>query len=89
MAPVAGTRFAGTIRSQRRSLGMKHFKHPAHAPEHSELTARLIDALMAQPVKTRPAVTIIGDDDVTGFDPPQVSQGAQGLASRGSSPSPA
>jgi hypothetical protein len=32
-------------------------------------TARLIDALMAQPIKGRPAVIVVGDPDVTGFTP--------------------
>jgi hypothetical protein len=32
--------------------------------------ARRIDDLMAGPVKERPAVTILGDDAVTGFTPP-------------------
>jgi hypothetical protein len=32
-------------------------------------TARLIDALMAQPIKGRPAVIVVGDPDVIGFTP--------------------
>lgn len=31
--------------------------------------ASLIDILMAQPIKTRPAVLVFGDDDVHGFTP--------------------
>ncbi|HZZ70232.1 MAG TPA: hypothetical protein VFE18_18835 [Phenylobacterium sp.] len=34
------------------------------------LTPEDIDFLMRQPVKQRPTVTIVGDEDVTGFNPP-------------------
>jgi hypothetical protein len=30
-----------------------------------------IEVLMAQPIKAQPAVTIFGDDDVVGFNPPK------------------
>ncbi len=39
-----------------------------NAGEASEL-ASLIDDLMAQPIKSRPAVLVFGDDDVHGFTP--------------------
>ena len=39
------------------------------AGDASDEDARLIDALMAQPIKSQPAVLVFGDDDVHGFTP--------------------
>jgi len=43
--------------------------NPVPASRLDPETARLIDALMAQPIKGRPAVIVVGDPDVTGFTP--------------------
>lgn len=56
-----------------------------HEPQ-TPSAAALIEALMALPVKAQPAVTIVGDDDVTGIDPLRESPAPQGLAGSGSSP---
>ncbi|HEX2802113.1 MAG TPA: hypothetical protein VHN73_08625 [Phenylobacterium sp.] len=56
------------------------------AAELGDATASLIDDLMALPVKGRPAITLVGDDDVVGFDPPREIPESQGPASSGSSP---
>jgi hypothetical protein len=59
------------------------------AAGRGDATASLIEDLMALPVKGRPAITLVGDDDVTGFDPPRTIPESQGPASSGSSPRPA
>jgi hypothetical protein len=38
-------------------------------PERPFLSADEIDALMRAPVKPRPSVIVVGDDDVVGFTP--------------------
>lgn len=43
-------------------------RRAANAGNASELASQ-IDALMAQPIKSRPAVLVFGDDDVHGFTP--------------------
>lgn len=42
---------------------------PPPADPEALWRAELIDTLMAGPVRDRPAVTILGDDAVTGFTP--------------------
>ncbi len=44
-------------------------RKPEPPPEPD--AAQEIEALMAQPIKAQPAVTIFGDDDVVGFNPPK------------------
>ena len=45
-------------------------KHSSPAPPlDTAIDAAQIEALMALPVKARPAVTVFGDADVVGFDP--------------------
>jgi len=43
---------------------------PAAAANKAATTAR-IDALMALPIKERSAVTMIGDEGVSGYNPPR------------------
>jgi hypothetical protein len=53
------------------------FKRPAVVPDpaltaaadKAETTAR-IDALMALPIKERSTITMVGDDGVSGYNPP-------------------
>jgi hypothetical protein len=50
---------------------MENPSKPPATPDAPDASRDQIEALMALPVKGRPAVTIVGDDDVTGFDPPR------------------
>ena len=40
--------------------------------------AQTIDALMAGPIKNRPAVIVLGDDAVTGFTPIEAERDCDG-----------
>jgi len=51
----------------------------AEDPEALALAlAQTIDAMMAGPIKTRPAVIVLGDDAVTGFTPIEAARDCDG-----------
>lgn len=60
------------MRNAMMALGLSRRPPP---PRHGETTDphALIDELMAGPVKGRPLITVVGDDAVSGINPPSAS----------------